>query len=167
MNKPDETITDLIEQLENPSNIENVKNAELSSPLEDLGKNIWNFFLDRLRVLEENEDFKKQIELAILKKIESSDVKFSELSHLLVKLTEQTSVSLEQIVNLVKPPQSNNPISPITGYFNKLSISTGNPPPETYDPKIQEKADILYRLLQALDRPVPSDSQSSNSIDKP
>lgn len=161
---PDELEKDTSELIKQFNNVENKKavdNVQITNPIQDLGLNIIDFFKKRLIHINKIESFKDKVRMAIEKKIESdtSKVTFSELSNLFIRLTEQNSLASDQIISLLKPPQSSS-INPFTSSAKKESESYGS---DIYDPDTQKKVDVINRLIEAAaNEALEKESDSSN-----
>jgi hypothetical protein len=155
--KTENTVTDLIGQFENPENSKLVKDVQVSDPLNELGRDLFSFFKQRIARIADIEDVKKIVLESLIKKMEANDeVTFTQLANFFINLSEQSSIASEQIVSLLKPTQAStsNPFaSSITKDSNKDKMGQGLD--GGYSPEMQRKADKVFRFFEALADRVP------------
>lgn len=150
MSDLDKNVNELIDNLENPDNAKEVKEVILTNPIEQLGNDMFGFFRQRIAHIMKISEFKDKVQQKLLEKLEQNpEVSFSEISRLFLDLTEQETLAAQQVVSLLKPPQS-SPTNPIFGALQpKTTTSTGE---VVYDTETQRKVDIICRFLEVADQ---------------
>lgn len=111
----DETKNDtqeLIDNLNNPEIQNQVKQVTNQDPLEQLRLSLFDFFQNRLKAIEKEDEFENKIKEELVNKIDEGEVSTNQLMQLYNQVKGQSSKALEVLLDVFKPGQSGD-VSPI------------------------------------------------------
>ena len=103
---------ELIDNLNNPDIQNKVQEVKDKDPLEQLRLSLFDFFENRLRAIEKEDEFEKRIKDELLQKMDDGEVSTAQLMQLYNQVKGQSSKALEVLLDVFKPGQSGN-VSPI------------------------------------------------------
>lgn len=103
---------ELIDTLKDPEVQKEVRSVQNIDPLVSLKANLFSFFENRLKAIEKEDEFEKQIKDALLMKIEHDELSTAQLMQLYNSVKSQGSKALEVLLDVFKPSQAGN-VSPL------------------------------------------------------
>ena len=80
-----------------------VRAAQLVDPVDSLRRTIFGFFEERLQVIAEKEDMKREIEEAILEKVRSEEIKVEQLLQIYRAVYDKTNDAIDALLAVFRP----------------------------------------------------------------
>jgi len=101
---------ELINTLKNKDIAEEIKTVQAQSPVQQLRESLFNFFDSRLKAIEKEDDFLRVVREALIAKVETDEMSTAQLMQLFNQIKNQSSKSLEVLLNAFKPTEGDSTI---------------------------------------------------------
>ncbi len=145
--KTEKEINTLIDTLDNQEIVKQVKEVQVTNPLEELGRDLFSFFKDKLELIQEDAEFKEEMKEILRDKLKTDkNVTFSQVANLFINHSQQISLASEQLISLLKAPQGGTS-NPLLDSIKKNDIEKIDD--TKYDSETQRKLDIIYRTIES------------------
>lgn len=106
MDKVKDTVNSLIGKLEDPTEKKKIAPIKTKDTITGLKNTLSGLLVERIKKLQDEEDFEAVVKVALLKKIKTGEVKVSDLMSLLNQTKIRTTEAFDSIFQFFKPSSS-------------------------------------------------------------